>query len=213
VGKRALTSFKAVVFDMDGVLIDARDWHFRALNEALGIFGAAISHEEHEADFDGLPTRVKLERLTEQGRLPQHVHTIVNSVKQERTLRTAALLCFPRIEHLLAISWLKAQGLKVGVATNSIRASAEAMLEFAAILPEMDCLVTNEDVERDKPYPDIYLRAARQISVARDDALVVEDLAVGVAAAEAAGCQVIQVDSPDDVSIGLFLRRFQLDPE
>lgn len=211
-GKRKLTSFEAVVFDMDGVLIDARDWHFRALNEALGIFGAELSEEEHAAHFDGLPTRVKLERLTEQGRLPQHVQAIVNSVKQERTLRTAARLCFPRIEHLLAISWLQARGLKVGVATNSIRASAEAMLGYAGILPALDCLVTNEDVERAKPFPDIYLRATRQLSVAPSNTLVVEDLAVGVAAAEAAGCEVIQVDSPDDVSIGLFLNRYQLAP-
>lgn len=204
-GKRSIDSFGAVVFDMDGVLIDARDWHFRALNEALGIFGAAISEEEHEAEFDGLPTRVKLQRLSAQGRLPEHVQPIVNSVKQERTLRTAALLCFPRIEHLLAISWLHEQGLKVGVATNSIRASAEAMLGYAGVLPQLDCLVTNEDVVQAKPSPDIYLRATELLTVAPSETLVIEDLPVGVEAAEAAGCHVLQVESPDDVSIGLFL--------
>ena len=56
----------AVVFDMDGVLIDAKDWHFRALNDALKIFGVEIGREEHLAEFDGLPTYVKLKKLEDQ---------------------------------------------------------------------------------------------------------------------------------------------------
>lgn len=57
---------KAVLFDMDGVLIDAREWHYDALNQALALFGFAITRQEHENYYDGLPTRVKLQRLTEE---------------------------------------------------------------------------------------------------------------------------------------------------
>lgn len=189
---------------MDGVLIDARQWHFEALNEALQIFGVSISESEHESEFDGLPTRVKLARLTEQGRLPAHVHDAVSAVKQERTLRAAARGCFPRIEHLLAVSWLRSRGLKVGVATNSISATAHAMLDFAGLLPALDCLVTNEDVRHAKPDPEIYLKATELLGVSPSQTLVVEDLPVGVRAATDAGCSVVQVRDPSDVSIALF---------
>lgn len=57
---------KAVLFDMDGVLIDAREWHYDALNQALALFGFGITRQEHENYYDGLPTRVKLQRLTEE---------------------------------------------------------------------------------------------------------------------------------------------------
>ena len=51
---------KAIIFDMDGVLIDAKEWHYEALNNALQLFGYKISREDHLATFDGLPTREKL---------------------------------------------------------------------------------------------------------------------------------------------------------
>lgn len=193
----------AVIFDMDGVLIDARDWHFRALNDALEIFDAAITYEDHLHRFNGLPTRVKLETLTDEGRLSRHVHGIVNAVKQERTLREAASLCFPRIEHLLLMSWLKERGLKVGVATNSIRHTSVTMLGFAGVLDSLDVLVTNEDVPNAKPAPDIYIRAARSLGVATNHVLVVEDHEIGVRAATDAGCHVVRVAGVDDVTISL----------
>lgn len=193
----------AVVFDMDGVLIDARDWHFRALNDALEIFDAAITYEDHLNRFDGLPTKVKLHILTEEGRLPKHMHGIVNTVKQERTLREAASLCFPRVEHLLLMSWLKERGLKVGVATNSIRHTSVTMLGFAGILDSLDVLVTNEDVPNAKPAPDIYMSAARSLEVPTNRVLVVEDHEVGVRAATDAGCYVVQVGGVEDVTVPL----------
>ena len=56
---------KAVIFDMDGVLIEARDWHFESLNKALRLFGSEISRYDHLVNFDGLPTKKKLEMLSE----------------------------------------------------------------------------------------------------------------------------------------------------
>jgi len=194
---------KAVIFDMDGVLIDAKDWHYRALNEGLAIFDAEISYEEHLAQFDGLPTRVKLQMLTDQGRLPRHVHGMVNAVKQERTLREAASLCFPRIEHLLLFSWIRGKGLKIGVATNSIRHTTTTMLGFAGLVDSLDVLVTNEDVEKAKPSPDIYLRVANLLSLRPNQILVVEDHEHGVRAATDAGCRVVQVSGVEDVNVSL----------
>lgn len=55
-----MSKIKAILFDMDGVLIDAKDWHYEALNDALRLFGVEISRYDHLHTFDGLPTKVKL---------------------------------------------------------------------------------------------------------------------------------------------------------
>lgn len=196
---------QAVVFDMDGVLIDARLWHYEALNQALEIFGAEIDSTEHQERFDGLPTRVKLDLLTAEGRLPSHVHSLVNRVKQERTLRIAAANNKPNLQHLVLLGWLKSRNIKLGVATNSIRLTTNYMLRSASIVDMFDAIVTNEDVEKPKPNPEIYLESAKRLAVLPQDCLVVEDSETGATAAMAAGMTVLRVDDPSQLSLGLVL--------
>ena len=200
-------NFKAVIFDMDGVLIDARDWHYRALNRGLQIFGAEITYEEHLKRFNGLPTRVKLSMLVEEGRIPELAKDYIEAVKQTWTLREAANSCFPKIEHLILFGILKSAGLKLGVATNSIRETSSAMLGYAGLLSQLDVLVTNEDVLKPKPSPDIYSLTARRLGVEPSECLVIEDHEYGIAAAESAGCQTIKVFGPDEVDADLVLNR------
>lgn len=193
--------YAAVVFDMDGVLIDARDWHFEALNDALRVFGEEISLEDHLNRFDGLPTKIKLRMLEEEGRIPSGLGSQIEAVKQERTLRAAAKLCFPNLEHLILLAELKREGYKVGVATNSIRSSASAMLSFAGVIELLDVLVTNEDVEKAKPDPAIYLKACESLGLNPRQVLVFEDNQYGIAAAKAAGCDVVEVENPQQLNL------------
>lgn len=192
-------SILAVVFDMDGTLIEAKDWHYLALNEALAIFGEEISREEHLGEFDGLPTKVKLSMLQKQNRLPRHLHPIVSAIKQERTLRYVGSQAFPRVEQLLMMSWLKARGLKLAVATNSIRSSAETMLSSVGLLSFLDVLVTNEDVRNSKPDPEMYVLTVTRLGLKPENCLVIEDHDYGVEAAVNAGCRVFKVDSVDQL--------------
>lgn len=198
----------SVIFDMDGVLIDAREWHFQALNDALELFGFSIDRYAHEERFNGLPTRVKLEILSKEFGLPRSLHHLINTVKQERTLRIAAAKCYPRAQHLILISALKRAGIKVGVATNSIRQTTEAMLSYAGILPLVDTIVTNQDVKFAKPNPEIYLLAMERLGGISRHTLVIEDNAHGIASAKAAGCLVAEVASPDDVHLERLMQYF-----
>lgn len=186
-------AIKAIVFDMDGTLVDAKEWHYESLNEALSIFGFQISREEHESRFDGLPTKRKLEVLSLERGLPQSLFPIISAIKQDRTLRYIARECFPRVEHLLMFQWIKSQGLLTAVATNSIRQTAELMLSSSGLLSQLDLLLTNEDVVAAKPSPEIYSLAALRLGVLSNECLVVEDHEYGIKAAEEAGCHVLRV--------------------
>lgn len=198
-----MAEFKAVIFDMDGTLVDAKLWHYQALNEALSIFGMEISMDDHLTRFDGLPTRKKLEALTAEKGLPPSLYSIINDIKQERTLRLIAKECFPRIEQLLLFQWLKSQGFKLAVATNSIRLTAEKMLDSAGVLPFLDALITNEDINEPKPNPEIYHQTCEKLAELPRDCLVVEDNHYGIDAARVAGCHVVEVETVEEVRISL----------
>jgi len=195
--------YGAVLFDMDGVLIDARDWHYEALNQALKPFDLEISRYDHENEFDGLSTKVKLEKLVLAGKLPKKLVKTIEEIKQDRTLRIAAEKCFPNIAHQILLSRLKKAGLKIGVVTNSIRDSSEFMLKYANVYGLLDTLVTNQDVVNPKPAPDGYLLACKNLNLSSREVLVVEDGDYGTQAAKAAGCEVLRVKSPDDVCLSL----------
>ena len=195
-----------VLFDMDGVLIDATEWHYDALNEALEIFGFEIGRDEHLARFNGMTTKKKLEILSLEKGLPRELHEIISEVKQDRTLRIAARKCFPTAAHLILLSTLKNQGMKVGVVTNSIRMTTEFMLQYSGVAKFLDVLVTNEDVENPKPAPDGYLLAMKKLGSNPANTVVIEDGMHGIQAAKAAGARVVEVRDPADVSLEILER-------
>jgi beta-phosphoglucomutase len=203
-------SYSTILFDMDGVLIDARDWHYDALNEALNIFGLGISRKDHLSRFNGLSTKTKLNMLTNDGLLPLELHPLIESIKQDRTLRIAAQKCFPIVSHQIMMTRIKSSGLKIGLVTNSIRKSTEFMLEYAGLLKFMDVIVTNEDVSEGKPSPEGYLLAMKSVGSKPAETIVVEDGIYGIQAAEAAGAEVLKVNEPRDVSLELLLPRLQV---
>lgn len=198
-----MSKVKAVLFDMDGVLIDAQEWHYEALNEVLDIFGFRITRKMHEDRYDGLSTSKKLEMLSTEDGLPRHVHGMINRVKQDRTLRIAAQKCFPNVAHQVLISKLKKNGIKVGVVTNSIRQTSEFMLTYAGIYQHLDILITNQDVVEAKPDPSCYLIAMNKLGVTPEQTIIVEDSPYGIAAGNASGAQVIKVDSVREVNLDL----------
>ena len=114
---------KAIIFDMDGVLIDAKDWHYESLNKALEIFGQEISRYDHLVTFDGLPTKKKLEMLSLEVGFPKGLHSFVNELKQQFTMDIVYSKCKPVFQHQYALSKLKSMGFKLAVCSNSIRNS------------------------------------------------------------------------------------------
>lgn len=192
---------KAVVFDMDGVLIDAKEWHYAALNRALRLFGLEISLADHQSTFDGLPTRRKLEMLTETERLPEALHGFINELKQVYTMEIVNVSCKPTFVHEYALSTLKRRGLKLAVASNSIRNSVEAMMSRSHLDSYLDLMLSNEDVIRAKPDPEIYCVAMQRLGVLPGETLIVEDNEHGVRAAVSSGAHVMVVKTVNDVNL------------
>lgn len=195
-----MTRIRGVIFDMDGVLIDAREWHYRALNRALALFGLTISREEHEGGFDGLPTREKLQRLTQRCGLPPSLHGFINEMKQQYTMLEIWQHCWPVFEQRYALAQLKHRGYHIAVASNSVRQSIETMLSRAQLIEYLQFFLSNEDVIRGKPDPEIYLKATNQLKLRPEECVIVEDNPHGIAAARAAGGHVMTVSSPADVT-------------
>jgi beta-phosphoglucomutase len=192
---------KAVLFDMDGVLIDARDWHYEALNRALGIFGMSIERDAHLATFDGLPTRRKLEILSASRGLPRGLHEFLNTLKQAHTLEIIHARCRPRFQHQYALAALKWAGYRLAVCSNSVRRSVEEMMRLASLDGYLDLQLSSEDVARAKPDPEIYTAAMARLGLRPAECLIVEDNEHGIQAARSSGAHVLVVETPDDVTL------------
>jgi HAD superfamily hydrolase (TIGR01509 family) len=191
---------KAILFDMDGVLIDARDWHYEALNRALALFGMEIARDAHLATFDGLPTRRKLDILTKTRSFPLKLHEFVNALKQSYTTEIAHARCHPVFQHRFALSELKRDGFRLAVCSNSIRQTVALLMRLSALEQYIELQLSNEDVGRAKPDPEIYVKAISKFGIQPAEALILEDNEHGIQAARASGAHVLLVGSPDDVT-------------
>ena len=191
---------KAVVFDMDGVLIEAKDWHYEALNRALRLFGYEISRYDHLVTYDGLPTSKKLEMLTLEKGLPRGLHKFINDMKQQYTVDLVNLHCSPLFPHEYALSRLKAEGYRLAVASNSIRSTVQLMMDKSSLLPYLDFFLSNQDVTKPKPDPEMYTTAIGRLGLKPEEVLVVEDNRNGIEAATRAGACVMKVETVYDVN-------------
>ena len=191
---------KAVLFDMDGVLIDAKDWHYDALNRALKHFGHTISRDAHLTTFDGLPTRKKLQMLSASRGFPSGLHGFVNTLKQGYTMEITQQKCKPTFNHQFAMSKLKESGMLIGVCSNSVRQSVVSMMKLSNLEQYIDVIYSNEDVTAGKPDPEMYVAAMKDLGVRPEETLILEDNDHGIQAAIASGAHLMRIGLPSDVT-------------
>lgn len=193
-------SIKAILFDMDGVLIDAKDWHYEAMNKALALFGFTIERYEHLTAYDGLPTSVKLEKLSLEKGLPRSLHKFINEMKQRYTMTEIHNKCRPVFIHEYALSRLKSEGYKIAVCSNSIRNTIVTMMDYAGLSSYLDLIMSNEDVKKSKPNPEIYISAMGRLGLKPEECLICEDNENGIKAAESSGGNLLKIKTTTDVN-------------
>jgi len=184
---------KAVLFDMDGVLVDAKEWHYNALNQALGLFGYQIERYDHLVTYDGLPTKRKLKMLSLDAALPESLHAFLNDLKQNYTMQQIIRNARPQFHVQFALSRLKLRGHKLAVCSNSIRQTVAIMMQRLELDEYLDLQLSNEDVTAPKPDPEIYLTAMQRLGVEPQETLILEDNKHGIEAAHASGAHVMEV--------------------
>lgn len=195
-----MSRIKAILFDMDGVLIDAKEWHYEALNQALKLFGCEISRFDYVHTFDGLPTKDKLELLGRVSYLPTELHEFINQLKQQYTMEIITQKCKPLFQHEYALSRLKREGYLLAVCSNSKRKTIIEMMERAELLEYLDLIMSNEDVEKAKPNPEIYITTMKKLNLQPEECLILEDNKNGIAAAIASGGHLLKIDTVYDVN-------------
>ena len=195
-----MKKIKAVIFDMDGVLIDAKEWHFDALNMALSTFGFEITRTEHLSKYDGLPTKKKVDMLNKDKGFPIELLDFINDLKQKFTSQIIATECKPVFTHQYALSKLQKEGYKLSVASNSVRKSVQTMLDVSAIIDFFDFYMSNEDVKQPKPNPEMYIKSIDKHGLKPEEVLILEDNHHGKQAAISSGAHLLEIDTIFDVN-------------
>lgn len=190
---------KLVIFDLDGTLIDSRELHFDALNDALEQVGPqyVITREEHLSTFDGLNTTKKLKMLTERKGLPIDMHDFVWREKQNSTFRLIKRLKNDPV-FIGIFMRVKERGFKIAVASNSIRETIKLALLSTGLLEYVDYVVSNEDVKRTKPFPEMYWQCMTALDVLPKNTIIVEDSHIGRQGALDSGAHLLPVEDADD---------------
>jgi HAD superfamily hydrolase (TIGR01509 family) len=191
-----------IIFDLDGVLVDARELHYDALNRALESIDSkyVISRKEHLSTYDGRPTTKKLHLLTDNKKLPVEYHNDVWSKKQHFTHKIVdeEMTYDERLRSILRK--LKSENYTISVASNSIRSSVKMMLLRKGLIEYIDFFYSNEDVSKPKPATEIYLKCMIKAGIDPVDTLIVEDSHIGRAGAIRSGAHLCAVRDPSDVT-------------
>lgn len=193
-------TIKAVIFDLDGVLVEAKDWHYQALNKALAVFGCDFSYEEHLSTYDGLPTKMKLEMLNKNKNFPLELSQLVYELKQIYTNEFFSTRCFPDFSQDYLFRKLKDKSIKTAVASNSITATVDMAMQNLDIRKYIEFSLSNEDVKNPKPDPEIYTKAISMLNLKPSECLIVEDNSNGIKAAKASGAHCLEVKEVEDVN-------------
>lgn len=194
---------KLVVFDLDGVLIDSREIHFKTLNMALSKYDPkfVISRVEHLAKYDGHPTNFKLKLLTREKGLDPAAHHLIWKMKQDFTQEFILKNFTPDERIIDIIRALKKRGLLVYCASNSVWETVKNSLVKKGFLEYIDYFISNEEVRNPKPSPEIYFKCFERANVSPREVLVCEDSPVGRKAARDSGAHVCPIEDVADLTL------------
>lgn len=190
----------AVVFDLDGVVVDSEQvWD--EVREGLARRRGGRWSEQAQADMMGMSSTEWSRYLHEVVGLPEPPEEINREVVRLMLARYSERL--PLIDGAVAAVKRLAASWPLGVASSSNRELIDRVLEVSGLAPYFKATVSSEEVERGKPAPDVYLEAARRLSVEPSRGAAIEDSANGIRSAHAAGMHVVAIPNrafppPDD---------------
>ncbi|MFJ9627113.1 HAD family hydrolase [Streptomyces sp. NPDC101175] len=202
----------SVIFDLDGTLVDSEPNYHEATRQTLAEHGVPeFTWAQHER-FVGISTQETLALLKERHGLKAPVaELLAETNRRYLALARTATHAYPEMRRFVEL--LAAEDVPMAVASGSSPEAIEAILTSTGLGALLRTVVSADEVAHGKPAPDVFLEAARRLGAAPADCVVLEDSAVGAAAAHAAGMRCIaipyvtaQTDAPEFATAGLLLR-------
>ena len=193
---------KLIIFDLDGVLVEAKEIHYNTLNQALKEIDNKfiITEAEHLSIYDGLKTSQKLEILTKNKGLHPEFHEQIWFRKQFLTIEAISQLKVD--DRLVSIfKELRDKGYQLACCSNSVRRSVLVMLSKIGVIEYMDLILSNEDIKNSKPHPEIYWKTMSMMGILPEETLIVEDSPHGLLAASRSRANVLRVNNPQDLTL------------
>jgi len=195
------SKIKLICLDMDGVLTETPNAHYLSFKKALEqCTGISITKKQHDLDFNGLSTKLKLEKIKDAHKISDEKCKEVWELKQSLTFDYLDFLepDFDKIEMLMS---LKEKGYKIACVSNCIRRSVDHILNKIGLLELFDLTLSNEDVQNPKPSPEIYMKAMIHFNVGSTETVIIEDSKLGYEAALLTNAHVMRVVGPNDVNL------------
>lgn len=185
---------KAVIFDMDGVIIDSEPLHQKVEEELLEDLGGTMTASDKEA-FVGTTDYHMWSTMKERFDLSQSVEEMIASKKDRFLSQIHNVFLVDGFKEVL--SQLKEEGYLIALASSNNRRAVDQIVKQFDLAKDFELTMSGEDVTHGKPHPEIFLKTAEAIGVAPANCLVIEDAKNGVEAAKAAGMKCIGLDNPN----------------
>lgn len=186
------SDIKAVIFDLDGTLLDNNSFHLKSWIMYLEKMGRIISKEEYNAHINGRTNRDVIEYIY--GKKMSDEDILKYSLEKEALYREIYRPFIKPVDGLIEfLEFLENKKIPTAIATSGIQPNIDFMFENVPIKKYFQCVVNSSHIKKGKPDPEIYLKVASIIKAEPENCLVFEDAVVGIKAAKAAGMKVIAI--------------------
>jgi beta-phosphoglucomutase len=198
-----MAKFKALLFDLDGTLVDSEHFHFNTWNELLAESNIQLEYSDFLKNYAGIPLPGNAKRLKELYEIESPLELLI-SKKEDLTverLKTSTINLMPYVQETL--DFFKSKGLVMALVTASKRADVDEMFRKNGLDEYFSLLITRSDVINSKPDPESYNLAVERLGLQKSECLVFEDTLNGLRAAKAAGltCFAIQANTDDHLKL------------
>tara|TARA_X000001036_G_C20681186_1_gene805962 strand:+ start:818 stop:2191 length:1374 start_codon:yes stop_codon:yes gene_type:complete len=189
-----------IIFDLDGVLINSKNIHFSALNQALekANIKYQITYEDHLKVFDGLPTDKKLEILNKKKLVKKKFNKKIKIYKDKIT-KAQLENQIKYDQNIFEMFQKLSKKYKLGIATNAIQSTLDLTLKKLKIKKFIKAAISTKNLKNPKPHPEIYLRCLLELNSIPRQTLILEDSHYGRMAAKDSGCKLLPVKSEKEV--------------
>ena len=192
---------KAIIFDLDGVLVDTKLIHFLALNDSLIANKISpIEYEDHVKIYDGLPTSEKLNLLNKKNKISLKNVLEIKKLKQINTIKHLNnSLVFDK--KIFDIFRTFSKNYKIGIATNAVKSTLDTCLKKLKIKNFVDLPLCNEDINNAKPNPEIYFKMFIKFGLYPEEIIILEDSHYGRQAVSHSGAHLLPIKKLSDVNL------------